>query len=197
MKILFAGLVVFLFAVSAAAQDQPAPDVMVLDKKWTMEVRILATEKDPFQANKDRLQEESEQRARAEENENRIRQGQNALPPAVHQPKVDPGRKRLVTYIYEAKLRNTGLKKIRTVIWEFVFREPGTTEEVGRRRFVSRVSLEPGGTRHVVIRTPLPPTRNVDATKAGMKPSDQYFGQVVITNVLYSDGSVWAASQFK
>ena len=99
-----------------------------------------------------------------------------------------------VAYVYEVKIRNTGEKRIRTLTWEYVFFEPGTELEVGRRRFVSRVNIPPGRTGNVVMRSTSPPTGTFDAAKAGKKSSDQYAEQVVIQSVVYADGSVWQAA---
>ena len=99
-----------------------------------------------------------------------------------------------VTYVYEVKIRNTGEKRIRTLTWEYVFFEPGTELEVGRRRFVSKVPHWPRQNRDVVMRSTSPPTGTFDAAKAGKKSSDQYAEQVVIQSVVYADGSVWQAA---
>ena len=110
-------------------------------------------------------------------------------------PAPETGRRGLsVTYIYEVKVRNTGEKEIRTLIWEYVFFEPGTERELGRRRFVSRESIGPGKTRNLVLRSASSPTGTIDASKAGKKSRDEYSEQVVIQRIEYADGSVWQAA---
>jgi hypothetical protein len=120
--------------------------------------------------------------------------GEPALPPRVRAsaPETEP-RGLSITYIYEVKVRNTGAKEIRTLTWEYEFSEPGTERVVGRLRMVSNVSIGPGKTRNVVVRTTSSPTGTIDATKAGKKPQDQYSERVVIKAVRYADGSVWQA----
>jgi hypothetical protein len=196
MKILSSGLVLFLSAICASAQaSSPPPEAVVLQNKWRIEVRNPALEKDPLAPNKERQRQELEQQAAAQENENRIRQGEPTLPPSVRQPAPETGARGLsVTYVYEMKVRNTGRKEIRTLTWEYVFFEPGTTREVGRLRIVSQVSMKPGTTRHLVVHTTSSPTGTVDATKAGKKPREQYSEQVVIRSIAYADGSVWSAA---
>ena len=196
MKVLSAGLVLFLVAICAAAQaSSTPPDVTVLQNKWRIEVHNPALEKDPLAPNKERQREELEQKAAAQENENRARQGEPALPPPVRRPAPETGSGRLsVIYVYEMKVRNAGRKEIRTLTWEYVFFEPGTTQEVGRLRKVSHVSIKPGTTRHLVVRTTSSPTGTFDATKAGKKPREQYSDQVVIRSITYADGSVWSAA---
>jgi len=196
MKVLCSMLVLFLFALCASAQTLPNPSagprVTVIQKKWRIEVSNPALEKDPLKANKDRQQEEIDQRADARENENRIQQGVPTLPPRVRVPAPETGAHGLsVAYVYEVTVRNTGEKPIRTLTWDYVFFEPGTEREVGRRRFVSRVSISPGRIRNVIFRSASSPTGTIDVTKAGKKSRDQYSEQVVIQSIGYADGSVW------
>ena len=62
-----------------------------------------------------------------------------------------------------------------------MFFEPGTQREVGRRQFISKENIEPGKTKTLVIRTPLPPTDTIDSSKADKKSRNQYSEQIVIT----------------
>jgi len=96
-----------------------------------------------------------------------------------------------VTYLYELKLTNTAEKAIRTLIWDYVFFEPGTDKEVGRRRFVSKVNIGPGKTMDLVVRSLAAPTSTVDARHADKKPQDQYSEKAVLQSVHYADGSLW------
>jgi hypothetical protein len=199
MKVLCSMLVLFLFALCASAQDMSNPSagsgVTVVQKKWRIDVRNPALEKDPLEAIKEREQEVREQRETARQNESRIRQGLPTLPPPVRVRAPETGARGLsVTYVYEVRFSNTGAKRIRTLTWEYVFFEPGTEREVGRRRFVRKVSISPGRTRNVVVRSASSPSGTIDATKAGKKSRDQYSEQVVIRSVGYADGSVWHAT---
>ena len=195
MKIPCWALALILFAICASAQTSSAPrDVTVLQNKWRIELHSSALEKDPFGPNKARQQEEIDQKERARESEDRIRRGETALPPSGQQPARETGDGKLsVTYVYEMKVKNTGRKEIRRLTWEYVFFEPGTTQEAGRRQFVKRVDIKPGATSHVVVRSKNPPTGTIDATKTGPKPGDMYSEQVVIRSIGYADGSAWWA----
>lgn len=201
MKVLCSVLVLFLFAACASAQalsDPSAkPEVTVIQQKWRIDVRNPALEKDPIRAMNERAEEEWQRRAADRMNEDRVKAGMPPVPPPVRRlPAADTRARGLsVTYVYEVKVSNTGAKRIRTLTWEYVFFEPGTKREVGRRRFVSKVSIGPGGTRNVVARSASSPTGTIDATQADKKPRDQYSEQVVIRRVGYADGSVWQATQ--
>lgn len=98
-----------------------------------------------------------------------------------------------VTYIYEVKIRNIGKKDIRSLAWDYVFFDPGTQREVGRRKFVSEVSIGPSKTRRVVVRAASSPTGIIDAAQAGKNSRNLYSEQVIIQSVGYADGSGWKA----
>ena len=195
MKILSSALVLFLIAVSASAQTSSAPpEVTVMQNRWRIDLYNPALDKDPLAASKEHQQEEIQQQAAARENENRIRRGEPALPPVVSKSAPDTGDHRLTAfYVYELKVRNTGRREIRTLTWEYVFFEPGTAREVGRLRFVNKVDMRPGTTKHLVVRSKASPTGTLDATKAGKNARDQYSEQVVIRRIEYADGSVWSS----
>ena len=179
-------------STQVVANPPDGPGLKVVQKKWRMEVRNPALERDPFEPNKRREQEVIAQKAAATQNESRIRQGLPTLPPPVRVRAPERRARGLsFTYIYEVKVTNTGEKKIRTLTWEYIFFEPGTEREVGRRQFVSKVSISPGRTTNVVMRSRTSPTGTVDATKADKKSGDQYSEQIVIRSVGYADGSSW------
>jgi len=199
MRILSSGLVLFLFAVCASAQGGQAPsappDITVLQSKWRIDMYNPALDKDPLAASKEQQQEELQRQAAAEANENRIRQGEPALPPVVRKSAPEAKASRLkAIYVYELKVRNTGQQEIRTLTWEYVFFEPGTTQGVGRLQFVSKVSMKPGQTRNIVVRSTEAPAGTINATKAGKNARDQYSEQIVIRKVGYADGSVWSSA---
>jgi len=199
MRILSSGLVLFLFAVCASAQGAQAssvpPDITVLQSRWRIDMYNPALDKDPLAASKEQQQEELQRQAAAEANENRIRQGEPALPPVVRKSAPEAKASRLkAIYVYELKVRNTGQQEIRTLTWEYVFFEPGTTQGVGRLQFVSKVSMKPGQTRNIVVRSTEAPAGTINATKAGKNARDQYSEQIVIRKVGYADGSVWSSA---
>jgi hypothetical protein len=192
-------LVLFLFAICASAQTSSnpsaGPEVTVIQKKWSMDVRNPALEKDPVKAMKEREEEERKRKEADSLNDKRTQQGMRAAvkPVPMNRPKMeDHGLS--VTYVYEVKVRNTGAKPIRAITWEYVFFDAGTKQEVGRQRFESKVSINPGKTKNLVERSPSSPTGTIDATKAGKKSGDQYSEQVVIQSVRYDDGTVWQST---
>src|SRR5688500_9926255 len=108
MKVLSSMLLLFLFAVSASAQAlanrSVSPEVTVIQKKWRMDIRNPALEKDPLRSIKQREQEVIAQKETTRVNQSRIRLGLPTLPPRVRVPAPDTGSGRLlVSYIYEVK----------------------------------------------------------------------------------------------
>jgi hypothetical protein len=199
MKILSSGLLLFLFAVCAAAQGSQAPsaphNVTVLESKWRIDLYNPALDRDPFGPNKARQQEERKQQDVARDNENRARQGEPLQPPVVRQSGPETATTSLLKafYIYELKVKNTGRQEIRNLIWEYVFFEPGTTQEVGRLHFASKANMKPGSTKHLVVHSTESPAGTINAAKVGKNPRDQYSEQIVIRGIEYADGSVWSA----
>jgi hypothetical protein len=195
MKILSSALVLFFFAVGAWAQASSThPEVSVLEHKWRIDLYNPALDKDPLAPSKQRQEDERQQESTARANENRIRQGEPALPPVVRQSAADTGAGRLkVMYVYELKIKNTGRKEIGILTWEYVFSEPDTTHEVGRHQFVSKVSIRPGATRHIVVHATDSPSGTINAARAGKNARDQYSEQIVIRTIAYTDGSVWSS----
>jgi hypothetical protein len=146
-------------------------------------------------ASKAHQQEEREQESAARVNENRVRQGENPLPPVVRHSASETGANRLkAIYIYELKVKNTGRQEIRTLTWEYDFFEPGTAQELGRLQFLSEVSIKPGAIRQLVVRSTEAPAGTINAAKAGKNARDQYSEKIVIRSIVYADGSVWPAA---
>ena len=191
----FLFLLVFFSSAQAVSGQSDSSNVMVTQKRWRIEVRNPAVEKDPVKAMSDREEEERRRKSTDRTNEILNERGMPTSSPAVRVPAPETKDRGVsVTYVYEVKVNNTGKKAIRALTWEYVFFEPGTEQEVGRRRFVSEVSIGPGRTRNVVMRSALPPSGTIDARRADKKSRDRYSEQVVIQSVQYADGSVWQST---
>lgn len=98
-------------------------------------------------------------------------------------------RSQSTRYAYEIKVRNTGDKLIRAIRWDYVFFEPETRAELGRRRFYSPVSLRPKQEKKLEGITRYAPMPIVSAK--GLETE-----RVVIQCVILSDGSIWQEPSF-
>lgn len=196
MKILYPIFLLLFSTVGFSGQTitnlTNAPGIEVIEKKWRVEVRNPAHDEDPFRAVNERNQAETDKRENMRQNEIRQRQGKSSepVPTRVSVIKTAP-RDPWATYFYELKVKNTGEKEIRVVTWDYVFFEPGTEREVGRRRFISDTDINPGKIKNLIVRTAIPPTDTINAAKADKKARNQYEGQVIIHSIKYADRSVW------
>lgn len=200
MKILFPGLLLFFGVVSVLGQSSVklssvTPNIEVLQNQWRVMVRNPLLDEDPFRANNERNQAELDQKEARRVSDIRIRQGKPAVRPPVRMRPIeskplDPW----ATYFYEIKIKNNGQKEIRAIVWDYVFFEPGTQREVGRRQFISKESVDPGKTKTLIIRSTLPPTDTIEASKSDKKPRNQYSEQIIISAIEYQDGSIWQIS---
>ncbi len=197
MKLSRSILVLTLFALCSSAQTLPnppaGPNVTVLQKKWRIDVRNRALEKNPVESMNEQLEDERQRIATERQNEILRERGMPDQGQPARVRRSGP-RGLSVKYVYEVKVRNTGAKSIRTLIWDYVFLDPDTEQEMGRRRFVSKVRIKPGTAKNVVMQSTSPPTMTIDAAKAGNNSSDQFSEKVVIERVEFADGSVWQAS---
>lgn len=200
---------------SAATTDPPG--VVVAEVRWQQEVFIPALYDDPMRINQDHRELERDKKNTSIENSTRARQGQTPLPtptkkiasnipvgstpmgvPLGDEPagnrnlpaRPEPGAASTY-YLYKAKIRNTGTKAIRHVIWHFVLIDSATETEVGRHRFTGNVSIKAGKSAQLVARSRTPPTRIVRAGKSSGELPGKHTESVMIERIEYDDGSVW------
>jgi len=194
-----------------------APTVTVIQINWRQEAFIPALYDDPMRINQDRDELERDQKATARENANRAKMGETPIPiptkkiasnipvgstpmgtPIGDEPagnrnlpaQSDPGVSS-VHYLYEAKIENTGVKTIRSIVWEYSLFDLDTDVAVGRHRFTSTVSIRAGKTAKLVGRSKTPPARVVQATKSSKETRERYSERVIIDCIEYSDGTSW------
>lgn len=195
----------FLFLLgtaAAAAQTPPAattattaapPDLVVLQKKWQSYTRNPALDQDPFDANDDFADTQRAQRINDLQNKIRGR-GAEALeppPPPTKKTKDTPEPGQVKTYVYRAKVKNTGSKTIRSIDWGYNFTDPETQQELGRHLYTTKVKIRPGQDNELVGRSAKPQTSTISVKNAGKDLGEQ----VVIYRVEYEDGSVWQPPQ--
>ena len=100
-------------------------------------------------------------------------------------------------YAYSMKIKNTGAKTMTGVIWEYVFTDPKSNKELGRRRFYHPHADEPtlkiykNQTTTLNAKSSLPPTNVVSAQEPGKDKPASYLERAEIKCVRYADGSLW------
>lgn len=197
MRVLNLLLLTFLLTCGAAAQTQSrypdAPGVAVVKKSWRVRAVDTSASGDPLRASGERLEEEAVQKQIEDDYR---RSGATTTPWPRPQVRWNTLRAqtRAVQYIFEAEIKNTGAKRIRGVVWEYVFLDAAGERELGYRPFASRVNVGPGGSAKLIGRL----TKIVNsaaALKEARKAADRTRGKfpelISIRRVEYDDGSVW------
>ena len=196
MKPAIAIVAFLLFAVSCFGQTSTSdgPGLTVVKKKWHPEFRNPLLDRGSEEETGE-PQVDSVRRHEIEQSNDALR-AQGIAGRGVSEPRLadvpdkpDPS----AAYVYEITARNDGSKEISVVTWEYVFYAANSDQEVGRRRFTSKLSIPPGKTRTLTMHSAIPPTGTVDAAKANSKTPEQYTEKIVIVSVDHSDGSKWTA----
>jgi hypothetical protein len=201
MKALILITMLVLSGGVCAAQDpspqsgNAAPGVTIVESDWRRRLaRNPALDEDPLRSLEAQARAERIRSQALEQNRIRAAAGKDQSPlpsrnaPSRSQPfnPTYPYR-----YVYRIKITNTGVKKIRGLVWEYVFVDPSTGSEVSRRRFTSNAIIHPGKSKRLFGHSVIPPTGSIDASKAGEQPEGQHAEQIVITKIYYDDNSVW------
>lgn len=179
-------------SAQASLSESESPKIELVQKGWHIVYSNPNLDEDPFRAVDEHNQQEIDKKATIKNNEVLVKQGKSPeLPPSQMRPMDNTRRDPRTSYIYEVKFKNNGQKEIRTISWDYVFFEPETKEEVGRRQFVSKTKIEPGKAKTLIMSSGSPPTETVDAGKNAQKADQSYFEQVEIRSIEYADGSIW------
>lgn len=197
MKYLFLVFSLLFITIEASAQiGLNESGLILLEKKWQImpsSAVLSALNEDPFRANAETNRVIQDRKDNLRENEIRRRQGLPIEAPRVRFRAMNSAYRNsnLNSYTYQIKVENKGTKKVQTVVWDYVFFDRTTNQEVGRHQFTSKTNLKPGKTDKLVIKFGTAPTNVVHVKNAGKKPRDQYVERVIIRSVSYKDGSVW------
>ena len=195
MKLAYLSLLLLLFSFGISAQtvtDSYPPEVLILKKQWHKEFNSPAFEKSPFAGAEEMQQLNSNRRAVRRENVRRVQRGLPALRTPISEPQPDQGNTDSPDiYTYKLKVKNNGNKQIKLLIWDYVFYESGTSNEVGRIQFEYAINIGSGKTKDLAISTEIAPSKTINIKATGKKLRDQYSDQIIIQSIEYSDGSVW------
>jgi hypothetical protein len=196
-------LITHFLAMTAFAQvSSQDPPITVLKKQWTIE-RVVPPNSvlntDPFEAGRDASQLMRERRQHIEQNAATQTLGRPPGPP----PSEPSGKKVSSTAparydsdyrcIYQIAIKNTGARKIKSIEWDYVFFDPGTNTEVGRKNLVSATTIRPSQTRSLKFKLGTAPTPLIDTHSLATKTAELYREEIVILKITYTDGSTWSA----
>jgi hypothetical protein len=94
-------------------------------------------------------------------------------------------------FIYKTTVKNSSLKKIKEIDWDYVFFDAITGEELGRREFSSVSSIAPGKSKELSFMVPTPPTKRISVYSLDRKERAGIQEQIVIVRIIYEDDTVW------
>src|SRR5215213_2283736 len=191
---------VALQAQQAASVPEGPPGVAVVKFTWRKE-RIpgwennrIGSPPENYDAMRDRIDNERRiQQARNTGNKAEVARRESAakLVEDAKHPKDSPKTERPRDgYRYKVRVRNDGAKAIKLVDWDYVFLDPDTRKEVGRQLFTSEEKVRPGDARDLEVFILSPPVRTASA-QGKQKETTPFIEHVILTRVVYADGSVW------
>lgn len=189
--LLLAFLTVGVARPQAPQNSSDAPGVVVTQTNWFKDTYIPALYEDPMRVNDEQDELMRQQKSVARQNVARVQMGNNPEPLPVRKPSANNAPLGTETvYRYQAKIKNTGLKTIKSVAWEYVISDPETEVEIGRHRFLGSLKVRPGKTITLVGVSGNPPATIVQAVKSeDARP--KYSERVVINRIDYDDDSFW------
>ena len=194
------GLVlVMLLPAGAAAQESAAAaaeshGVSVVKSRWQKRIYNPALDEDPMGGARDYRRLELERREVQRVNAARAARGQTAVPTPMQNADSTasvPPNQTMTYYVYEVKVVNTGARKIRSLVWEYVLSDAETRQEVGRHLFETKVGIGAGKSKGLTAWSTRPPAATVDASKPDRESRGQFAERVDIHRVEYDDGTVW------
>ncbi|MBK7393936.1 MAG: hypothetical protein IPI64_11660 [Chloracidobacterium sp.] len=194
-------ILTFLLTVNISAQvSTDASGLIVLDKKWDT-VYVPATSGlnyDPFEPGREAAQLISDRKSTVEANKINVKLGLPQVPlPSQTTRSQNQTQTRLFTagtfYTYKIKLHNNKALAIKNVEWEYVFLDPVTNVEVGKRQFSTAKKIAPNSTKTLKVQSITPPTAKVDVNLLGKETPTSYTEKIVIKKIEYADGSIWSA----
>ena len=190
----------FLALAGVARAQTPAqtapPDIAVEKYSWTKE--RIGWEADPFggpvegfEDIRRRLADQRRiERARATGNigeANKVEREMRAEQVIKARPTAPPR----YAFSYKLFLRNTGIRTIKEVDWDYVFYDKATGQELGRRQFTGVEKIAPGKGKELAFLVSSPPTQSISVYSLGKKEREGLSEQIVLVRVLYEDGTVW------
>lgn len=194
MKRLFVLVVMLIAAGELRSQERPGderPVVQIIKVGWE-KVRINWT-KDPltsptgenYYEMRTRVSTERRPRSPLEERNVSVAREEKQKPPP-------PPR-----YVFEYKLaiQNTGSKAIKEMDWDYLFIDAVTGEILGRREFTSVEKVSAGKRKDLTIMVSAAPTNRISVYTLGKNEHDGIIEKVVISRIMFDDGSTWQPNQ--
>ena len=180
------GLAVALASVAFPQSPLNGPDVEVIQSKWERVTGNLKLDEDPLSVNEREAKPQESVKQIIVDNPARVAATQPTLPIPIAGTGSANLRHPFVLWQYQIRVKNTGTKTIRKLVWHYAYSKSEQAD--GRdREFSAKKKIGPGATTKLVVGSG-PPSGVVDVNDIA---KDQTPEQVIITRVEYADGSVW------
>lgn len=193
---------ILFLTITASAQSPTKPqdptDVVVLKFSWEKE--RVGWERDPFsppiESNDEmRIRVRDEKRieeAKKSGNSGEVNRAErDARADAAINERLRQKKPPRYAFRYKVSIKNTGVKTIKAIDWDYIFLDPTTQAEVGRHQFTSEEKIRPGKNEELDLLILAPPTKTISADALGKEKRSPFDERVVMMRIEYSDGSVW------
>lgn len=94
-------------------------------------------------------------------------------------------------FVYKTTVKNLSDKPIKSIDWDYVFLEPGTETEIGRREFTSEEKISPGKSKELTVTITKPPTQTISLTALNTGERKSLMERVIVVRIDYADGTSW------
>ncbi len=94
-------------------------------------------------------------------------------------------------YRYKVTLRNDTGKAIKSIDWDYIFIDPENESEVARHQFTSDETVKPGKKKEISVLYLVQPVKTISVGMLSKRDPLPYNEKVIISRVLFVDGSVW------
>jgi hypothetical protein len=98
-------------------------------------------------------------------------------------------------YLYEVKIKNTSVKIVAAIEWEYLFIEPDTGQVLGRHSFTTLQRIKPGERKTLRESSVSQPFKVISVASLRQYANYGFEERIEIQSVIYADGSVWQKPQ--
>ena len=101
--------------------------------------------------------------------------------------------RRVGAYDFHAQIKNDGVKPITGFVWVYTIPPLGATQETVAQEYLCRVRIEPGETKAIKVRSPIPQPRTVDISDATKPPAEHQpvLSDMSVNQIEFADGTLW------
>ncbi len=101
-------------------------------------------------------------------------------------------------YNFQAQIRNNTLKPITRFVWAYTVPPEPVVQEAVTQDYLCRVRIEPGETKRIKVRSPIPRPKTVDASAASKPPAEHQpaLSDMSVNQIEFVDGTIWRRSDW-